>query len=92
MPLLFDQEKNNIAEYTEDGAPSTAQRQPLHSRAERVRERQRDKHTDRTTKRREQERTMRQTEISNNTAREQDKTREQQIVRQIKLKKKRCRK
>ena len=35
---------------------------------------------------------MRQTQISNNTTREQDKTREQQIVRQIKLKKKRRRK
>ena len=35
---------------------------------------------------------MRQTETSNNRVREQDKTREQQIVRQIKLKKKRCRK
>ena len=35
---------------------------------------------------------MRQTETSNNRVREQDKTREQQIVGQIKLKKKRCRK
>ena len=35
---------------------------------------------------------MTQTQTSNNTAREQDKTREQQIVRQIKLKKKRRRK
>ena len=31
---------------------------------------------------------MRQIQISNNTIREQDKTREQQIVRQIRLKKK----
>ena len=35
---------------------------------------------------------MTQTHTSNNTTREQDKTREQQIIRQIKLKKKRCRK
>ena len=35
---------------------------------------------------------MRQTQTSNNTAREQDKTKEQQIVRQIRLKKKRRRK
>lgn len=35
---------------------------------------------------------MTQTQTSNNTAREQDKTRKQQIIRQIKLKKKRCRK
>ena len=41
MPLLFDQEKNNIAECTEDVAPSTAQRQPLHHKSretERARE------------------------------------------------------
>ena len=31
---------------------------------------------------------MRQIQTSNNTTREQDKTREQQIVRQIRLKKK----
>ena len=92
MPLLSNQERNNIAECAEDGAPSTAQRQPLHYKAERQREQERQAHTDRTTKRREQERTMRQTQTSNNTAREQDKTREQQVVRQIKLKKKRCRK
>ena len=61
-------------------------------RTDRQREQERQAHTDRTTKRREQERTMTQTQTSNNTAREQDKTREQQIVRQIKLKKKRCRK
>lgn len=36
--------------------------------------------------------TMRQTETSNNTTNKQDKTREQQIIRQIKLKKKRRRK
>ena len=88
MPLLFDQEKNSIAECAEGRAPSTAQRQPLHHKAERQREQERQAHTDRTTKRREQERTMTQTQTSNNTAREQDKTREQQIVRQIKLKKK----
>ena len=92
MSLPFNQEKNNIAEYAEGRAPSTAQRQPLHHKAERQREQERQAHTDRTTKRREQERTMRQTQISNNTTREQDKTREQQIVKQIKLKKKRCRK
>ena len=86
MPLLFNQEKNNIAECAEGGAPSTAQRQPLHHKVERQREQERQAHTERTTKRREQERTMRQTQISNNTAREQ------QIIRQIKLKKKRCRK
>ena len=90
--LLFDQEENNIAECAEGRAPSTAQRQPLHHKAERQREQERQAHTDRTTKRREQERTMRQIQTSNNTTREQDKTREQQIVRQIKLKKKRCRK
>lgn len=32
MPLLFDQENNNIVECAESGAPSTAQRQPLHAR------------------------------------------------------------
>ena len=47
MPLLFDQEKNSIAECAEGRAPSTAQRQPLHSRAEREQERQRDKYTQR---------------------------------------------
>ena len=88
MSLLFRQEKNSIAECAEGRAPSTAQRQPLHHKAERQREQERQAHTDRTIKRREQERTMRQIQISNNTAREQDKTREQQIVRQIKLKKK----
>ena len=77
MPLPFDQEKNNIAECAEGGAPSTAQKQPLHHKAERQREQERQAHTDRTTKRREQERTMRQTQISNNTTKEQDKTREQ---------------
>ena len=92
MPLLFDQESNNIAECAEGRAPSTAQRQPLHSKAKSKRDKERQAHTDRTTKRREQERTMRQTQTSNNTTREQDKTREQQIIRQIKLKKKRCRK
>lgn len=90
--MLSDQEKNNIAECAEGGAPSTAQRQPLHHRVERQREQERQAHTDRTTKRREQERTVTQTQTSNNVAREQDKTREQQIIRQIKLKKKRCRK
>ena len=40
MPLLFDQEKNNIAEYAEGGAPSTAQRQPLHSKAESKRDKE----------------------------------------------------
>lgn len=44
MPLLFDQEKNNIAECAEGGAPSTAQKQPLHSRPERVRETKRQAH------------------------------------------------
>ena len=92
MPLLFDQEKNSIAECAEGRAPSTAQRQPLHHKAERQREQERQAHTDRTTKRREQERTMTQIQTSNNTAREQDKTKEQQIVRQIRLKKKRRRK
>ena len=41
MPLLFDQEKNNIAECAEGVAPSTAQRQPLHHKSretERARE------------------------------------------------------
>ena len=92
--MLFDQESNSIAECAEGRAPSTAQRQPLHSRTERDRDTnaQRQRRTERTTKRREQERTMTQTQTSNNTAREQDKTREQQIIRQIKLKKKRCRK
>lgn len=88
MPLLFDQENNNIAECAEDGAPNTAQRQPLHHKVERQREQERQAHTERTTNRREQERAMTQTQTSNDTAREQDKTREQQIVRQIKLKKK----
>ena len=90
--MLFDQEKNSIAECAEGRAPSTAQRQPLHHKAERQREQERQAHTDRTTKRREQERTMTQIQTSNNTAREQDKTKEQQIVRQIRLKKKRRRK
>ena len=90
--MLFDQEKNSIAEYAEGRAPSTAQRQPLHHKAERQREQERQAHTDRTTKRREQERVMTQTHTSNNTTREQGKTREQQIVRQIRLKKKRRRK
>ena len=45
MPLLFDQEKNNIAECAEGVAPSTAQRQPLHRRAERQREQERQTHT-----------------------------------------------
>ena len=44
MPLLFDQEENNIAEYAEGRAPSTAQRQPLHSTAEQ-RENKRDRET-----------------------------------------------
>ena len=41
MPLLFDQEKNSIAECAEGRAPSTAQRQPLYHKSretERARE------------------------------------------------------
>lgn len=46
MPLLSDQEKNNIAECAEGGTPSTAQSQPLHSTAEqRDNKSKRDKHT-----------------------------------------------
>ena len=92
MSLPFNQEKNNIAEYAEGRAPSTAQRQPLYRRAEGQREQERQAYRGRTTQRREHERTMTQTQTSNNTAREQDKTKEQQIVRQIRLKKKRRRK
>ena len=89
MPLLSDQEKNNIAECAEDGAPSTAQSQPLHA-GQTDRETTRQAHTEKDRQNNQEKRraTMRQTEISNNTAREQDKTREQQIIRQIKLKKK----
>ena len=47
MPLLFRQEKNSIAECAEGVAPSTAQRQPLHRRAERQREQERQTHTHR---------------------------------------------
>ena len=95
MPLLFDQENNNIAECAEDGVPRTAQRQPLHCRAERQRERERDRHTHRENNQKKRARenndTDRDKQQHNKQAR-QDKTREQQIIRQIKLKKKRCRK
>ena len=90
--MLFDQEKNSIAECAEGRAPSTAQRQRLHRRAERENKRDRETSTHRENNQEKRRATMTQTHTSNNTTREQDKTREQQIVRQIKLKKKRCRK
>ena len=93
MPSLFDQENNNIAECAEDGMPRTAQRQPLHA-GQTDRETTRQAHTEKDRQNNQEKRraTMRQTETSNNTTNKQDKTREQQIIRQIKLKKKRCRK
>ena len=44
MPLLCDQEKNSIAECAEGRALSSAQRQPLHHKAERQREQERQAH------------------------------------------------
>ena len=43
MPLSFDQENNSIVECAEGRASSTAQRQPLHRKAERQRQREQER-------------------------------------------------